>query len=190
MFVGGAVSVKHIFENIGELFKSPLFILNRLNQGLNKAAEKESPIPNKESFFVKWIEKPTSDNRIVWGENRGALKVFKHYGFSLVNIPVHAANALVSGVASVALGAFFLLKSLVYAATKLDIPLKSYAHWTIGSTACSLYHIIEDVTTAVLDVFVLLYHTSILINEVLRIGYIAKGVWSFLNYAPKAIMGN
>lgn len=190
MLVGAGVSLFHVVKNGGELLASPFFILNRLWKGLENSADQEPEFPDQESFLVKWIEEPTKQTRIVYGEERSVKKVFRHYFHSMVNIPTHALNVVASGVATVALGSFFVLKSVLYAATKVNVPLATRFHWTLGSSAVSLGHIIEDITTAVEDVFVLLYHTADFINNVFKIGNIAKGVWRLLMYIPSAVRGS
>ena len=78
-------------------------------------------------------------------------------------------NIFISGVTAIALGALFLLKSTLYAATKINIPLATRARWAISSSALSLKHVIEDVINIAVDIFVLLYYTAAFLNQTFKI---------------------
>jgi hypothetical protein len=198
-WVGGALHLEHffneIFNKLGEIFEftrkqilEPVFrfVTQRVRQGISKAIECEGEF--KFSYQTPSLIRPlddlTKENRIEWSsENRFWSKIFKHYVFSVANIPVNAVAATLMGGSASVLSSAFAAKVIVYATTNINIPLPTFAGQALDATVSTTRNALLDIGTDICDSFVVMYKTS----SALGINRVMATALQILLYIPEAI---
>ncbi len=185
-----------IFRQLSEAFKfitneivAPVFrfVGRRIEKGFEKAAQAEGNFNFKGETpaLLKPLDDLAKDNRIDFSANdRPLINIFKHYLFSIPNIPVNVAAAVGAGAASVVLGTAFVSKAALYATTNIDIPVPTFAGQALDATLATTRNVGVDVGTNIGDGFVLLYKTA----NALGINRVVATAIQIIMYIPEAIL--
>lgn len=188
--VSCVVSLAHnATEWIYDAIDGCVFVVKRLNYGFRQAALREQNFYGRDFSietppFLNWIDGRTSAHRIEGPlGTRPFSTIMKHYAYSLVNLPLNATVATVGFVVSAILGAAFVGKSLICAATNIDIPLPTAVLPVFAGTLGSTRVVIVDIANCVLDVAILGYK----VIEATRLVRAAGTIRDLIMYIPQAL---
>jgi hypothetical protein len=184
-----------IFRELGRLFdyvalhilKPALhFVAKRLDSGIKKAIADEENVTLRGGTpsFIKPLDDWTKENRIDGSQDRSWTKIFKHYCFSVANIPVNAVVASAAGGAAAISSAAFVGKVILYATTSINIPVPTFAGQMIVTTYAATSNVAADIATNIGDVFVVIYKTAC----ALRINRVMATALDVLLYIPVAVL--
>jgi hypothetical protein len=162
------------------------FIAHRLKTGYEKASESE--VPHAYTFETPRMLRPLDtlakdtriDNR---SSDRQVATIFRHYLYSLGNIPLNLITGATTAVAAVALNIIFAAKVVVYACTNIAIPIPTYVERVQDVAIATFTNVGRDIATNFADTFVLLYKTS----QYLSLYKVIATVGQLLRFIPQAI---
>ncbi len=100
----------------------------------------------------------------------------------MINIPLNALVAVRGAIVSPLLATAFVGKSLLCAATDIDIPIPTAVAPVSGATLAAMGNVVVDIGTCVADVAVVTYKAV----EVTGLIKVAAAISELLWYIPKA----
>lgn len=173
-----------IFKQIGEFF---VFIGKRVFLGVVASADREPVVTwGKVPAPLNLVNDPTKQCRIDFSsDSRSFGNIFKHSALSVINIPLNTVAAVCSGIATVALSTLFVSKTIVFAATNLDIPIPTYAAKAFNILSVTTTNILADVGTDVADIFVSVFK----ISDAIGLNRAIVTVLKVVKFIPEAIFG-
>ncbi len=186
-FTARTLRLEGLFTRITNQAKQVFqFIDERLTKGATIAYKDEpnNPYTGKTPSLLAPLNAATQKVRPDYREdNRLWSQIFQHTLLSAANIPVNAAAALCSTIATTILGTFFITKIALYAATNIHIPIPTFAAHTLNTAYVCTENAAIDSASVIGDGFISIYKVS----DALGIVQVVIKAMDVLRYIPEAL---
>lgn len=180
--------IQKVFDFMLDKIALPLirFSTKRLEKGFIKTLVREGDFTfnGKTPKPYRPLDNLAKKNRIDWKSNdRPWNKIFKHYFYSVPNVPLNASVAAASGIASVITCTAFTAKVILYATTSIDIPVPTFVFQSVHTCGVSVRNVYGDLVTGAIDPFIMVYKVS----NAIGLNRVVKKAIEILFYIPEAL---
>jgi hypothetical protein len=159
---------------------------DRLSVSINVALASEKPVVTGTPYPLNKLNNLCRNQHpFLSNDSRSFEGIFKHYAYSILNIPCNAVTAVAALIASLALSTAFVVKATIHATTNIDIEVPTYAGQAIEILEITSANAAVDTAFCVTDGFITIYKVSDAIG-ILKVMATAKDI---LFYIPVAIFG-
>jgi len=186
-WAANAIGISNFVETIfKELSRMCRLFVNRMEASCELVMSDEPKLPRDFGTIPYLQTMADHTSRLSWfnDKNRSIATCFKHKAYSIVNIPLNAAVACVSGTAFVGAAALTMSKIMLHLFTNIHIPLPVGTHHLGFYTLTSSGNTVRNINEVVVDGVVAIYR----ISEVTGLVKVAKTVAKIVAYIPRAVV--
>ncbi|PCI95273.1 hypothetical protein COB11_02630 [Candidatus Aerophobetes bacterium] len=186
-----ALGLAVLFNKIKEVvIEVLLFIETRIEKGFNKASESETNFQLADGSLPLLrplnITRKTFVQDWVHYNDRSFKDITLHTAISVATLPLNACAAVCSTVVTVALGAAYVSKALLYAATNINIPLPTFTNEAAQVAGQTLRDSVENAGTCLLDIPITVYK----VGAAIGINRVLATIRDVVCYIPVAVFTN